>query len=89
MFRTVLTVLATVLGVLFTLNNFDHVSVHLLMGKAVEIRLIFIIFISFLLGYIVRHFVGISREEELKRRLLLLRKKKHDVANDNLFDDLE
>jgi uncharacterized integral membrane protein len=89
MFRTVLTVLATVLGVLFTLNNFDHVQVHILMGKAVEIRLVFIIFIAFALGYIVRHFVGISREEELKRRLLHVRKKKGTPANDSIFDELE
>ncbi|GFK92297.1 magnetosome protein MamL [Fundidesulfovibrio magnetotacticus] len=85
-----MTVLATVLGVLFTLNNFDHVQVHLLMGKAVEIRVIFLIFISFGLGFIVRHFIGISREEELKRRLLLMRsRKKKDSSGDNLFDEFE
>ncbi|CAM2057520.1 lipopolysaccharide assembly protein A [Desulfovibrionales bacterium] len=76
MLRTILTVAVTVVAVLFTLNNFDHVPVHLLLGKAVQIRLIFVIFLSGLIGFLIRHFVGVAREEELKRRLLAERRKR-------------
>jgi len=88
MMRTIFTVLVTVVAVLFTLNNFDHVPVHILLGKEVQIRLIFVILISGLIGYLIRHFIGVSREEELKRRLLAERKKKVERKRlTNLQDD--
>ncbi len=90
MLRTILTVGLTIIGVLFTLNNFDHVPVHLLLGKAIEVRLVFIICISGLIGYLIRHFIGVSREEELKRRLLAERKKRvHRTRLSDVDDTLE
>lgn len=75
MMRTITTVLLTVLAVLFTINNFDHVPVHLIFGREIQIRLIFVIAVSALVGFMFRHFIGVSREEELKRRLLQERRK--------------
>ncbi|BAH77594.1 LapA family protein [Solidesulfovibrio magneticus] len=75
MLRTIVTVVLTVVAVLFTINNFDHVPVHLVFGKELQIRLIFVIAIAGVAGFLIRHFIGVAREEELKRRLLLERKK--------------
>nr|AGG16209.1 magnetosome protein MamL [bacterium FH-1] len=75
MLRTIVTVVLTVVAVLFTINNFDHVPVHLVFGKELQIRLIFVIAIAGVAGFLIRHFIGVSREEELKRRLLRERKK--------------
>ena len=75
MLRTIVTVVLTVVAVLFTINNFDHVQVHLVFCKELQIRLIFVIAIAGVAGFLIRHFIGVSREEELKRRLLRERKK--------------
>nr|AFZ77025.1 magnetosome protein MamL [delta proteobacterium ML-1] len=87
MFKTILTVAITVFMVLFALNNFDRVTVHLLIGKSVDMRLIFVILLAALAGYLLRHFIGITREEELKRRLLLERKKRFQRKSQPNLDD--
>jgi len=69
MVKTIVTVILTVIGVLFGMQNFDHVPVYLFWGKAVNIRLIFVIAIAGVGGYLIRHFTGIAREDTLKRRL--------------------
>lgn len=69
MFKTLTTVILTALGVLFGIQNFDHVPVYLLWGKAVNMRLIFIIAIAGIGGYLIRHFVGLAREDRLKRQI--------------------
>lgn len=69
MFKTITTIVLTAVAVLFGMQNFDHVPVYIFWGKAVNIRLIFVIAIAATAGYLVRHFVGIAREDALKRRL--------------------
>ena len=69
MVKTIVTVMLTVIGVLFGMQNFDHVPVYLFWGKAVNIRLIFVIAIAGVGGYLIRHFTGIAKEDALKRRL--------------------
>ena len=69
MFKTIATIIVTVIGVLFAMQNFDHVPVYLFWGKAVNIRLVFVIAIAGVGGYLIRYFTGISREDALKRRL--------------------
>ena len=69
MFKTVTTIVLTGFGVLFGMQNFDHVPVYLFWGKAVNIRLIFVIALAGIGGYLIRHFIGIAREDGLKRRL--------------------
>jgi len=69
MFKTVTTIVLTALGVLFGMQNFDHVPVHLFWGKAVNIRLIFVIAIAGLAGYLIRHFIGMAREDRLRRQI--------------------
>ncbi len=69
MFKTFTTVTLTAVGVLFGMQNFDHVPVYLFWGKAINIRLIFVIAIAGIGGYLIRHFIGVAREEALKKRI--------------------
>lgn len=68
MFKTITTIILTAIGLLFGMQNFDHVPVYLFMGKAISIRLIFVIALSGVAGYLIRHFIGITREDTLRRR---------------------
>ncbi len=69
MFKTVTTIIVTAFGVLFAMQNFDHVPVYLFWGKALQIRLIFVIAIAGTGGYLIRHFIGMAREDRLKRKI--------------------
>jgi uncharacterized integral membrane protein len=69
MAKTIVTIILTAIGVLFGMQNFDHVPVYLFWGKAVNIRLIFVIAIAGVGGYLIRHFTGIAREDALKRQV--------------------
>ena len=73
MYKTITTVILTAVAVLFGMQNFDHVPVYLFWGKAVNIRLIFVIVIAVVGGYLTRHLIGITREDALKRRLQAVR----------------
>lgn len=87
MLKTILTVVITVILLLLALNNSDHVTVHLLIGQAFQMRLIFVMLLCGAIGFIIRHFIGVMREEELKRRLLMERKKKARRAQPPQTDD--
>lgn len=69
MVKTIVTITLTAIGVLFGMQNFNHVPVYLFLGKAINIRLVFVIAIAGVGGYLIRYFTGISREDALKRRL--------------------
>ncbi|MBF0451854.1 MAG: DUF1049 domain-containing protein [Candidatus Magnetomorum sp.] len=89
MFKTINTIILTVLTVLFSMQNFEHVPVYFLWGKAISIRLIFVIAISGVFGYLIRHFIGIGREERLKRRLYHLTRRRQTSSRKNeiIFED--
>lgn len=88
MYKTILTIILTVIAVLFGIQNFNHVPVYLLWGNPVNIHLIFVIAIAGVAGYLIRLFIGISREDALKRRLQSMRtasvnnRRKKRIAND-------
>ena len=69
MFKTFTTITLTAVGVLFGMQNFDHVPVYLFWGRAISIRLVFVIAIAGVSGYLIRHFIGMAREEALKKRI--------------------
>lgn len=73
MYKTITTIILTVVAVLFGMQNFDHVPVYIFWGKAVNIRLIFVIAIAGVGGYLIRLFIGLAREDVLKRRLQAMR----------------
>ncbi|MFH1489208.1 MAG: hypothetical protein ABII06_09905 [Pseudomonadota bacterium] len=91
MSKTITTIILTALAILFAMQNFDHVPVYFFWGKGTQIRLIFVIAIAGVGGYLIRHFIGIAREDALKRRLQGLmmnsvsnqrKKKKADVLEE-------
>nr|ASQ41187.1 magnetosome protein MamL [Candidatus Magnetananas rongchenensis] len=88
MFKTFTTITITVIVVLFAMQNFDHVPVYFFWGKSINIRLIFIIAISGVVGYLIRHFIGISREERLKRQLHQIIKKSRYARKRIDHDDI-
>ena len=77
MFKTIMTIIATVIGVLLSMQNFDPVPVYFFSGKAVNIRLIFVIAIAGVMGYLIRHFYSIAKEEKLKRQIQHLLRMQH------------
>ncbi|MBF0574131.1 MAG: hypothetical protein HQK69_10315 [Desulfamplus sp.] len=79
MFKTIMTIIVTILVVLFSIENFEHVPVSFIAGKPVNMRLIFVITVSGVIGYLIRHFSAIATEDRLKRQLQHLLKKKNSV----------
>jgi len=71
--KIVTTIVLTTIVVLFAIQNFDHVSLYVFSGKAIQIRLIFVIAIAGIGGYLIRYIIGINREEEIKRKYRILR----------------
>ena len=71
-----MTVVATVVLSLLAFNNSDHVEVHFLIGKPFQMRLFFIMGICGVAGFVTRHILGVLREEELKQRIFMERKRK-------------
>lgn len=87
--RTITTIVLTVIAVLFSIQNFDRVPIHLLWGKPVELQVIFIIAISGIAGYLIRYFIGVQREEELKKRYRALAERKNKRKMDLIESDEE
>ncbi len=79
MLKFTLTVILTTVVVLFAVQNFEHVPVYIFWGKALNIRLVFVVAIAGVGGYLVRLFIGISREERLKRQVQTLLKRHRSV----------
>ncbi len=93
MAKTIVTIILTAIGVLFGMQNFDHVPVYLFWGKAVNIRLIFVIAIAGVGGYLIRHFTSIAREDALKRQVQAVKmnivNKRHRDKSLSDFDEEE
>ena len=91
MFKTISTIILTALAVLFGMQNFDHVPVYFFMGKAVSIRLVFVIAIAGVGGYLIRYFIGITREDALRKQLQAVRmnsvNKRNKKKDADLFDE--
>ena len=91
MFKTMTTIILTVIGVLFGMQNFDHVPVYIFWGKAIQIRLIFVVAIAGVAGYLIRHFIGMAREDALRRRFMTAKMRSANRRTlrkrDDEFDD--
>ena len=71
MFRLAGAVLATIAIVVFAISNFHHVDLSFGVGKPVEIRLIFLLLNSFIIGMAVPVFYRLIRcidRDKLERR---------------------
>ena len=81
MYKTVTTIVLTLIAVLFAMQNFDHAPIYFFWGTPVKIRMIFVIAISGVSGYVIRHLVGVGREEMMKRQILAMRRYKNNGKN--------
>ena len=73
--QILLTVVATLVFVIFAIQNSDHVPVNFIVGEPTQIRLIFLILIAATAGFLFSYIRGLAREIQLKkeiRRILAL-----------------
>ena len=77
MIRLIIAVAATAVAVVFVMANTHAVTLSLVFGTPVKVRLIFLLMSTFLLGVLVSSFVGMISKIRFKRRMFReLRKEK-------------
>lgn len=69
MYRILLTIVATSLLVVFGMQNSDHVPVSLIFGSPIQIRLMFLLSLAAIAGFLVSHILGLSKEIQLKKQI--------------------
>ncbi|MBF0550613.1 MAG: hypothetical protein HQK60_08760 [Deltaproteobacteria bacterium] len=89
--KTLITIIITAVAVLFGLQNFDHVPIYGLWGKPIAIRMTYLVATAGVFGYLIRHFVGIRREEKLRKQLRMVLNHKGNTIRKKvtLFDEEE
>nr|MBF0220781.1 hypothetical protein [Desulfobulbaceae bacterium] len=89
--KILLTIILTTITILFAAQNFDHVNIYIFAGKPVPVRLFFVMASCGVIGYLTRFMIGISKEDEIKKRYRMLRlqdKKKQYGAGHDDHDDI-
>ncbi len=86
MIKLTLTVLATVMIVVFAISNSHHVDLSLAVGKPVEIRLIFLLLSAFIIGMTVPVFYRLVRR--LDQHKLMKRENELQQAIERVDQDL-
>ena len=69
MFKIFGTIILCVAAIVFIIQNSDHVTVTLLVGSPVQIRLIFLLTIFFICGFVLAYLFGLRKETYLKKRI--------------------
>lgn len=69
MTRIILFLVFTSLGVVFVVQNSERVSIQLIIGNPISIRLVFLLLIFFALGYFRAKWENLHRERKLRREL--------------------
>lgn len=75
------------MGVIFVIQNSEHVSIQLFIGSPIQIRLIFLLMTFFILGYIAAYILGLKRESDFKNTIRQLKKQNRDSLSENEFMD--
>ena len=77
-------ILGTIAGsgvlILFGLQNSDHVPVSLIFGSPTKVRLIFLLSVAAVFGFIISYIRGLRREIELKKQIRQLTDVYQDAA---------
>ncbi len=89
--KIIITIVITTVCILFGFQNSDHVQLYFFVGKPVQIRLIFVIALAGICGYLIRYMIGIQREEDSRKKYRLLRleekKRKYHTTNEDNDDE--
>ena len=73
MFKIITFMVLTVFGMIFVIQNADHVVVTLL-GQDIRIRLIFLLLTFFGIGYLVSYFFALRKEGRFRREIKELKR---------------
>jgi len=68
MWRTILVIAVVLIIFLFIAGNMHMTQVNLPFGKGFEIRTVFLLVLSFLLGYGTAYFVGIIKNSKNRKK---------------------
>jgi len=68
MWRTILVIAVVLIIFLFIVGNMHTTQVNLPFGKGFEIRTVFLLVLSFLVGYGTAYFVGIIKNSKNRRK---------------------
>ena len=68
MWRTVIIIAVVLIIFLFISVNMHTTQINLPFGKGFEIRTVFLLVLSFLLGYGIAYFVGIIKNSKNRRK---------------------
>jgi uncharacterized integral membrane protein len=68
MWRTILIVIVVLVMLLFIAGNMHTTQVNLPFGKGFEIRTVFLLIVSFFLGYGTAYFVGLIKNSKNRRK---------------------
>ena len=68
MWRTILVIAIVLIIFLFIAGNMHTTQINLPFGKGFEIRTVFLLFLSFLLGYSTAYFVGVIKNSKNRRK---------------------
>ncbi|MBL6988544.1 MAG: hypothetical protein ISR65_02125 [Bacteriovoracaceae bacterium] len=63
------------LGIVFVIQNSEHVVIQLVIGNPIRIRLIFLLLVFFAIGYLLAKFEGLHRERRFKKKLAKIHNK--------------
>ena len=69
MHKILITIAVTGLLVLFGMQNSDHVPVSLIFGSPTKVRLVFLLAIAAVFGFLVSYIRGLAREIQLKKEI--------------------
>jgi len=68
MWRTILVIVVVLVIFLFIAGNMHTTQINLPFGKGFEIRTVFLLALTFLLGYGTAYFVGIIKNSKNRRK---------------------